>query len=279
MSEIHPARRLWTVIEPIHAVTYFAPEASAAFEAAGLQGFWRGYFAGRAAPLGAVEAAPVVALFHGFHRSFVERAVPEVWSLCSPAAAVTARASGAVAALGRVGLAPSASVIDILGDLVVAAADDRRPLGATNAALPVPDSALGRLWHACTVLREHRGDGHLAALTAHELGPCDATLLRLAVSGDSLDTVAPFRGWSDDDWTQAAGTLVERGLLLADGRITDAGRALHVEVERLTDRLAADPLRAVGRGLDRLVDELAPLAARAVDAIVPFPNPMGAPRP
>ena len=61
-----PARHLWTLFEPLHAVTYFAPEARAAFENAGLRGFWRGYFAGRAAPLGAVSAAPVVALFFSF---------------------------------------------------------------------------------------------------------------------------------------------------------------------------------------------------------------------
>src|SRR5688500_880988 len=99
---IEPVRHLWQLFEPLHAVTYFAPQAKAAFESAGLRGFWRGYFAGRAAPLGAVSAAPVTALFFSFAPAMVARAVPDVWQRASPEQALAARLDGAVRALRAV---------------------------------------------------------------------------------------------------------------------------------------------------------------------------------
>src|SRR5574342_764117 len=98
-NEITTARRMWVLFESVHAVTYFAPEARAAFEAAGLRGFWRGYFAGRAAPLGPVNAAPVIALFNSFSPSMVQRAIPDVWTRAMPDAALAARVDGAASAL------------------------------------------------------------------------------------------------------------------------------------------------------------------------------------
>src|SRR5260370_13466549 len=93
------ARSMWTLFEPIHAVTYFAPEARSAFEEAGLRGFWRGYFAGRAAPLGAANAAVVTASFFNFAPAFVARAIPGVWELITPADALRVRLEGATVAL------------------------------------------------------------------------------------------------------------------------------------------------------------------------------------
>lgn len=86
---------MWTLFEPIHAVTYFAPEARAAFEEAGLRGFWRGYFAGRAAPLGPTGAAVVTASFFNFAPAFVARAIPAVWDLIAPEDALATRLAGA----------------------------------------------------------------------------------------------------------------------------------------------------------------------------------------
>ncbi len=67
------ARRMWTLFEPVHVVSYFAAPAKGAFEQAGLRGFWRGYFAGRAAPIGPVGAAPVIAAFFSFAPSMVDQ--------------------------------------------------------------------------------------------------------------------------------------------------------------------------------------------------------------
>ena len=96
-----PARTMWTLFEPLHAVTYFAPEGRAAFEAAGLRGFWRGYFASRSAPLGRAPAAVTIALYANFAPRMVERAIPSVWELASPEKALAARLEGSVAALSR----------------------------------------------------------------------------------------------------------------------------------------------------------------------------------
>jgi hypothetical protein len=273
-------RRLWQLYEPLHAVTYFAPEARAAYDSAGLRGYWRGYFAGRAAPLGAVAAAPVTALFFSFAPAMVARALPDVWRRASPERALAARLDGAVAALRTV-LPPEparwAPAAELLETAARAAVSDGRALGAANVALPWPADPLGRLWHAATVLREHRGDGHIAALVDAELTGCQALVLRDALHG-GREHLQPNRGWTDAEWDAAAQALAERGRLDRDGRPTAAGEAAHRDVERRTDRLAAQPWTALsGADLARLADALAPLAG-AAGAVVPYPNPMGVPR-
>ena len=274
-----PERHLWTLLEPVHAMTYFAPEAQEEFEAAGLRGFWRGYFGGRAGPLGAVGAGAVTALFFGFHPSFVDRAVPDVWSRCSPADALMARLSGIDRAWtvhdlpgDRMQLKRAAFILRRAAEAVV---DDRRPVFAANLALDWPDAPHLALWHGTTLLREHRGDGHLAALTVHELGPCEAHVLRLAQTGTAVDTVKPFRGWSDEDWIAAIGRLHERGALDDAGQITEVGSALYNAVEALTDRLATQPLRAVQQELAELTHIVSPIVAALENRVIPYPNPMG----
>jgi hypothetical protein len=280
------ARRFWTRYEPLHAVTYFAPEAQAAFEAAGLRGFWRGYFAGRAAPLGPVGPGVVTAAFYGFHPAFVARAVPDVWSMADPAAAVGARRAGVDAALRR--LVPA----DALGadDVAAAAALVRdavercdaagRPLFAANRELDWPNEPHLALWHATTLLREHRGDGHVVALTAAGLDGCEAHVTQIAANDASIDSIQPYRGWTDDDWAAAAERLRARGWLDAGGALTPAGRAGREEVEATTDRLAAEPVVRLGAdGVRRVEAALAPLTGPVVDRLLRYPNPIGVPRP
>jgi hypothetical protein len=271
-------RRLWQLFEPLHAVTYFGVEARAAFESAGLRGYWRGYFAGRAAPLGAVSAAPVTAAFFSFAPGMVARAVPDVWRRASPEQVLTARRDGAVATLRAALLdepdrwAAAAGLLEIAADAAVTAG---RPLSAANAALPRPDDALARLWQAATVLREHRGDGHVIALVDAQLDGCQALVLRDALFG-GRDQLQPNRGWTDPEWDAAAQALIGRGWLDGQGRPTAKGEAAHQAVEDRTDRLAAQPWTAVDP--TELARLLAPLAD-AAGAVVPYPNPMGVPRP
>src|SRR5215207_6708238 len=85
------ARRAWQRIEPLHAVTYFSPETRAATDALGLKGGWMSYFGCRAAQLGAVPAAVVTAIFHGFHPDMVARAIPDAWAYASPDQLLAAR--------------------------------------------------------------------------------------------------------------------------------------------------------------------------------------------
>jgi len=274
-------RHLWQLYEPLHAVTYFGTQARAAFESAGLRGFWRGYFAGRAAPLGAVAAAPVTAAFFSFAPAMVARAVPDVWQRASPEQVLAARLDGAVATLRAV-LPDEPERWEVAADLVETAAraavTDGRVLGAANAALPRPTDPLARLWQAATVLREHRGDGHVLALVDAELDGCQALALRDALYG-GREQLQPNRGWTDTEWDAAARALVRRGWLTDDGRPTAAGEAAHRDVESRTDRLATQPWTALGPAeQSRLSQLLTPLAEAAAE-VVPYPNPMGLPRP
>jgi hypothetical protein len=288
------ARRMWTMFEPVHAVTYFTPEATGAYEAAGLRGFWRGYFAGRTAPVGLVGPAPVVAAFFSFAPAMVGRALPSVWELISPAAALTAREAGAVAALRRLLQLPDGAAVpdsvtaaaDGLAAVAAAAEPAGRVLGGSNLALPAPADPLARLWQAATVLREHRGDGHAAALVAADIDGAEALALRdgleQAAAGPAPDGGArarmlPIRGWTDDQWDAAIARLAGRGLLRPDGTATRAGADLRAAVEEATDAAAARPWAALAASAaDELADSLLPIALACATA-VPYPNPIGVP--
>jgi Helix-turn-helix family len=283
---VHPARRLWSLTEPYHAVIYFSPEPRAAFEAAGLRGFWRGYFAGRAAPLGAVDAAPVTACFYGFSPAFVARALPSVWSLTTPARTLEARLEGADTALHRlVDVDALHDTIDeaaaLLVDALRACDLAGRPLYAGNAGLPWPADPVPRLWHATTLLREHRGDGHVAALLTAGLDPSEAHVTQVAATGVTVDTIQPYRGWTDEDWDAATRRLVARGWMTDDGQLSADGRAGRDAVEKTTDRLAAAPVERLGPDrLARLFALLEPIVTALVEAgELPYPNPIGVPRP
>ena len=269
---------MWALYEPIHAVTYFSAQGRDAFAAAGLRGFWRGYFAGRAAPLGAVAAAPVLASFFSFAPAMVDRALPEVWAMTTPELALKARAEGAVGALEVLltGV-PSADVTEAV-TLLEQATDALEPagrvLGAANLALPRNEHPYARLWQAATTLREHRGDGHVAALVAGGVGPLDALALRCGLDL-SRGIVQPARGWTDQEWTAAQVRLVERGWLDAEGAITADGRGVVQAVEDATDVAAAAPWDALGpAATQRLSDLLAPMT-RACAAVLPASNPIG----
>ena len=257
-SSLAISRQMWTRFEPIHAVTYFAQEARDAYDAAGLRGYWRGYFAGRTAPLGPVGSAPVIALFNGFAPGMVQRALPAVWSLADPAAVLDARAAGAAAALRR--LAPDARVVEEAAEVLERAAArlawPGRPLGAANADLPRRVDPYERLWQAAATLREHRGDGHVAALVAAGLDGLPMLVLRCA-RDLGRDLVQPARGWTDEEWDAAAARLTEQGLLDAAGVITEEAERRIVAVERATDQAAA------GAWADRPADEIV-LAAKAL---------------
>jgi helix-turn-helix protein len=273
---------MWALFEPVHAVIYFSPVARAAFEEVGLRGFWRGYFAGRAAPLGPVPAAPVVGAFFSFAPAMVERAIPDVWQRATPQQALAARQRGAVAALTPLAEALSASQLREAVTLLEAAVDELEPaghvLGAANAALPRPEQPLQRLWQATTTLREHRGDGHLAALVTAGLRGCEALVLR---AGQDLprELLQAARGWTDEQWDAAARRLVERGWLDLDGRATAKGISGYETIEAQTDALAVRPWTALGSAASaRLTALLSPLSA-ACRAHLPTPNPIGLPVP
>ncbi|MEV0153028.1 hypothetical protein AB0H57_04710 [Micromonospora sp. NPDC050686] len=271
---------MWTHFEPVHAVTYFHPRARAAYEAVGLRGYWRGYFAGRAAPLGPVPAAPVVAAFFSFAPDMVARALPSVWRLATPEEALRARLTGAVQALAEFTYElPEAHLVeaaDLLEEAAGRVATAGRVLGAVNAALPRGEYPLARLWQAATTLREHRGDGHVAALVGTGLDPVEVVAWRCRVD-QSRQFHQPARGWTDEEWDAAEERLVEKGWLAADRTPTEHATATFRAVEEATDRAAIGPWQALGpERTARLRELLEPVSSRC-RTIIPAQAPIGLP--
>jgi hypothetical protein len=281
---MHPAglRALWRRFEPLHAAVYFAPEGREQYGAAGLRGGWMAYFASRSAPMGAVPAEVVTATFYVFQPAMVARAIPDAWRLSSPERVLDARRAVAGAALRRLlGDAVDSEAVVEAATLARQAAEGcalaGRPLLAGHAALPWPDEPHLALWHACTLLREHRFDGHVAALLSEELDGCAANLTLAATGVIDAEQLRGFRGWSEKEWAAAAEGLRQRGWLDADGRLTAAGAAGRQRLEDMTDRLARGPAETLGvAGCERLDRLMAELGERILGGGgLPFPNPIG----
>jgi hypothetical protein len=284
------------VVESLHAVTYFARPCRHAVRDLGLIGFWQGYFAARAAPLGRVGAGPVAAAFFNFNPAMVAASVPSCWDVVDPVALTAVRAAAAATALEELCSADTLdAVVGALPSLRVAATacgGAGRVLARSNWALwSSLEAALRRrglarrtldvaeVWQACTTLREHRGDGHVAALMAHDLGGCEAHVLAAAVAGVLPEVLRDNRGWSEAQWGEAEDRLTNRGLVGQDGRATTDGHALHRSVEVSTDELAEPAYADLSDGaVDALFAALAAVAREIQGSgLVPFPNPMGLP--
>lgn len=282
------ARDFWAVLEPLHLVTYFSPECVDGNKDVGLKGNWMGYFGSRGAPLGPVPAGVVEAAFHGFHPRLVRRALPDAWTFASPETILRARDAAAAKSLRRLVGEPvgrfeevAAWALPPLRAAVEAADGSGRVLFSANRELPLPDDPIAALWQLATTLREHRGDGHVALLTAEGLTGLEANVLASATAGVPAELLMRSRGWSREEWDAAVGALAARGLVNGNGGngATDAGRALKSDIERRTDALAAPPYQALDdpESLHRI---LAPFTRAVADGgDVPFPNPVGLPRP
>ncbi|WP_031468448.1 SCO6745 family protein [Sciscionella sediminilitoris] len=277
---MHQARAMWVRFEPIHDVTYFTPESRAQTDGLGCRGGWMGYVGMRAAPLGAVPASTVVSAFYTFHPSLIERALPDAWQIAAPERFLEARLRGADAALrrllGAVDGSELAEAARLTGEAAGHASLAGRPLAAANAVLAVPEPAHLALWQACTVLRESRGDGHIAALISAELEPCAALVLFAAERGLDAGYLRAKRAWPESAWAAATERLTERGLLDDQGAVTASGRELRNWVEERTDAAAGQPWRELGaRATERLGELLTPIAARIAERNeVMYVNPM-----
>ncbi|MFD3455278.1 hypothetical protein ACFWVC_24275 [Streptomyces sp. NPDC058691] len=276
--EPRAGRRCHNALNPLHSVVYFAPEYDDTFSALGLERAAMAYFAGRAAPLGAVTAGAVTATFYNFNHAIIAPVVPRAWDLASPAAVLDARLRVTDAVLTRLLGADVLASADLAeaADLALRASEactrQARPLYAANADLPVPERPHLALWHAATLLREHRGDGHLTALVASGLDGVEALVTHTA-TGKSFTPrfVQRSRGWSAEDWAAAQDRLRDRGLLDAEGELTERGVELRREVEAITDRLDRAPYEHLGaEGVERLT-ALAGLLAQRVFAAGGFP--------
>lgn len=259
-------------IEPLHNHVYFAPETDEHLTATGLRPGRMVYFAGRTAPMGAVGPGVVTATFYNFAPALIARHIPRAWTLATPEQVVTARFDAARASLTRLlggpeaaGAPEVAELADLLCEACAALTPEGRPLYAGHADLPWPEEPLLALWHGATLLREHRGDGHLAALLHSGLTGLEA-LITHTVTGRGFTEAAAqaTRGWSEQEWAAASAGLTSRGLV-EDGALTDAGRALRGGVEAETDALSAAPWEHLGAERTARVVELGrDLAGRLV---------------
>ena len=259
-------RQMWHLLEPLHAVVYFAPQVFDEVRSLGYDASerWPSYFAMRAAPLGAPGPRQVASAFYSFSPRMVAEHVPAAWEVATPDQVIAARTRGVDRAyralFGAWTDGPEVAEAAALARRAAEAArTEGRPLAAANAELPWPQEPHLVLWQAATILREHRGDGHLAALLTADLGPVEA-LVSFAAIGAAPAHVFASRGWTGQEWAAARERLLVRGLLHADESATDAGRALRAEIELRTDELAAAPWRALGdEDTARLADLLGPV--------------------
>jgi hypothetical protein len=268
----HPepvARRLFELTEPISLVNFFSREPNDSMAALGLRNYWDGYFAGRAAPLGRVPAEVVDAAFYSFADGEVARHIPNVWETTSPEAAHAAREQGCVAALHAIlgdlvetsGLARAA---ELLAKASTSAPTEGRVMYAGLRSLPVPEEPVARLWHAANMLREHRGDGHIAALVSQRIGGTEAHVLSAVdMNIHPAESFGRIHHLPEARLAEVMDGLRERGLLDASGRFTDAGRATKDRIESLTDVLAEAPYDALEPSeLDELIAVLGPISMR-----------------
>jgi hypothetical protein len=240
----------------------------------------------RAAPLGAVGPEVVTAVFYNFAPAFVAERVPAVWDAVTPGAALGARLAGVDAAVRRVLgedwiASPEAAEAGRLAGVAAAAVDlPGRPLAAANAAVPMPEQPHLALWQALTTLREHRGDGHTAALLQREVDGVGAHVLAASAGRSTREWLMRARGWDDAAWDDAVERLTARGWLDGD-ELSAEGLARVAAIEADTDRLALRPWQALGDvGCDRLAELLVPLRRAVVAAgLWPDHNPIGAPDP
>ncbi|WP_066936360.1 SCO6745 family protein [Streptomyces sp. NBRC 110611] len=276
------ARSLWLLTEPLHAVCYFDEECRSLGRALGLKGFWMGYFASRAAPLGAVEPAAVTAVLGVFAPGMVARALPAAWRIAGPAHVLEERGTRAAHALRRIdpGLERTVSaLLPSLQGIVDDAPATARPLFAANRALCDHADPVERLWQLATTLREFRGDVHLCVLAEEGLDGCEALVLAAGAGRVPRDTIRLDRGWSEEEWSAAADRLRARSLVDAQGDATARGRQERDRIEHATDRLAARLLHALPAAeTEALLHSLEPVTRRVLASdVLPFPNSIGLP--
>ena len=266
--------RAHRAVEPLHSQIYFAPELDERLTGLGLKAGRMSYFAGRAAPMGAVGAGVVTATFYNFSPSLVAHMIPRAWTIASPEQVVAARLDAARASLTRLLGGPEAVAVPEVAELAgllreacTVLTPEGRALYAGHADLPWPDEPLLELWHAASLLREHRGDGHVAALLRAGLSGLEALVTHTATGRGFTEAAAKAtRGWREEEWAACCAALAERGLLDDDAGLTAEGEELRARVEAGTDALSAAPFEHLGRERTARVTDLGKRFARALVA-------------
>ncbi|WP_410639185.1 SCO6745 family protein [Amycolatopsis sp. lyj-346] len=271
-------KRFKSAFDSLHAFVYFVPEVDAALTGAGLRPGRMPYFASRSAAMGAVGPEVVAATFYNFNPEVVARVIPRAWTLATPEQVLEARLDGTGKALTRllgdhVKSDEVAEAAELAREAAAGCTGEGRPLYAAHAGLGWPGEPHLVLWHAITLLREYRGDGHIAALVLNGLGGLDALITHVATGrGFAADAAKLTRGWSDEQWTAAEAALTERGILGADGRLTEAGVAVRDRVEVATEAAARGPWLHLGAERSARLEELCRGLSRRIVEAGAFPE-------
>lgn len=277
MNQLDDARRLLRALEPIAAAHWFAPEWREQMSAAGLADYAPAYFCSRAAPLGPVPHPVVGALFYNWNPALVEYSVR--WDLCSPADAWEASLRGVRLVLERILAAVPAADLQraaaLLRDPAEGCPREGRALYAAYTSMPRPQHPADDLWLSATMLREFRGDTHVAVLIGHGLGPVEAIVLNAAWIGTDLTRYASTRMWSEEQLQAAVESLRKRAFLDEDGRITDGGGKYREMVEIDTDRRALAPVEILGDRAAEVLTLLEPLAKIVLETPKAVPSMIG----
>ncbi|MFG2193719.1 hypothetical protein [Streptomyces sp. NPDC048639] len=255
-------RRCHNLLNPLHSAIYFSPDMAREMAAIGHDDASAAYFAARAAAMGPVGAGAVTASFYNFSHDLVARHVPGIWRTASPEETLAARTRGVDATLRRllgeeaVASPEMAEAAELALRAAAAGSRPARLLYAAHADLPVPEQPHLAFWHAVTLLREHRGDGHIAVLVGAELDALEAIVSHSATGkGQRPKWLMRTRGWTAEDWSAAEDRLRTRGLLDAEGELTEEGAALRRRIEEETDRLDRAPYERLGAaGVERLTE-------------------------
>ncbi|WP_333770740.1 SCO6745 family protein [Streptomyces sp. IBSBF 2435] len=285
MTDPRAGRRCHNPLNALHSALYFSPEFNAETEALGLAsgpGTYfsaAGYFAARSAAMGAVGPGTVTATFFNFSHALITQHIPAAWAVAAPAQLLAARLRAVDKLLRRLlgEEALASREMAEAAELALRATDGchraGRPLCAAEADQPAAQEPHVVLWQAATVLREHRGDGHIALLTHAGLDGLEALVSHTSSGrGFTPSFARTTRGWSEEEWSAARKRLQDRGLLNPDGELTEAGTALRAGLERETDHLASAPYDHLGAaGVERLTELAGGFAAIAL-ANGAYPN-------
>ena len=272
------ALRCHRALDPLHSAVYFAPDADDHFAAIGLRPGRMTYFASRSAALGKPTAATVAATFYNFSPVLIAKHIPHAWTLAEPERILEARFELADLVLRRLlGEAASSPEVAEAADLAREAAEgctaEGRPLYAGHAELEWPKEPHLALWHASTLLREHRGDGHIAVLVTNGLAGLPALITHTATGKGFVPAAAKAtRGWSEEEWDAAVAGLREEGILDGAGALTAKGESLRERIEDQTNAAAVAPWRHLGAEKAARLRDLGRTFSRAVVEAGAYPE-------
>ena len=260
-------RALRNVCEPIGANVYFAPEAHQRYLALGLQSMGNGYFCSRSASMGKPSGLVVTAAFGVFNPAVVVPAVESGWAITEPGPLLQARYDGAVASLRRLLGEPDPRLLSRAVELLRRGLEEAEgaghPLFSGLKGLPWPTEPLGQLWRCCDMVREHRGDSHIAVWTRAMVKPIEIQLMSELQLGISLKTYSMTRGWSIEQMDRALDEMRERGWVEGE-MFTQEGRVFRDQIESDTDDMETPVVDAIGAEFDQLIEILSPWAASIV---------------